>query len=186
MARRTKPSRRKARKPFAGAGYVLDARRGTRLWSFNYFRSIVLTRLLDDLYNLEKQGLPDEYCQQILAVLNYFGNAATDIPSAPPFLGPIYQDIEQFTRLYERWNAVKGVGASQTQERAKLRLKLKYQRQRITDKARRLQVAIDQNMDMALLQASYQALKTLIAAAPDLFRGLSKALEVYVQRGGIL
>jgi hypothetical protein len=162
----------------------LVARRGSRVWSFNHFRSVVLTRLLDDLYNLEQSGIKDEYCQKITAALNYFGNAATDIPSAAPLLGPIYKDIEKFTELYQRWNDVKGKDADKVEERRALRLKLKAQRHRITNKARKLQVAIDEKLDAKLLEAGYQALAGLITAVPDLFSGLGKALTAYAKRGG--
>lgn len=179
--RKSQKSSKKEKKSKSG-GKPLNNKRGSRLWSFNHFRSIVLTRLLDDLYNLEESGLKDEHCQKIVAALNYFGNASTDIPSSGPFLAPIYKDIEKFTELYEKWNDVKGKGDEKVEERRDLRMKLKTQRQRITNKARKLQAAIDEKMDVKLLEAGYQALSELITAVPDLFSGLGKALNTYAKR----
>jgi len=64
----------------------------------------------NDLYNLEGTGIEDKYCQKISASLNYFSNAATNIPSAMPLMGPLYKDIEKFTELYQKWNDVAGQG----------------------------------------------------------------------------
>lgn len=181
--RKQRKAQKRARRQSPKGTKPLNSKRGSHLWSFNHFRSIVLTRLLDDLYNLEESGIKDEYCRKITDALNYFGNAATEIPSAP-FLGPIYKDIEDFTELYQKWNDVSGRGAEQVQQRRNLRLKLKAQRHRITNKTRKLQVAIDEKLDTKLLEASYQALGGLITAVPDLFSGLGKALTEYAKRGG--
>ncbi len=183
-SRKQRKARKLARRQAKRGTKPLVAKRGSRVWSFNHFRSVVLTRLLDDLYNLEQSGIKDEYCQKIAAALNYFGNAATDIPSAGPFLGPIYKDIEKFTELYQQWNDVRGKGTDAAGERRTLRLKLKAQRHRITNKARKLQVAIDEKLDTKLLESGYQALGGLITAVPDLFSGLGKALTEYAKRGG--
>lgn len=183
-SRKQRKAQKQARRQSKKGTKPLNSKRGSHLWSFNHFRSIVLTRLLDDLYNLEESGLKDEHCQKITDALNYFGNAATDIPSAGPFLGPLYKDIEDFTELYRKWNDVKGKDADAVAERRALRLKLKAQRHRITNKARKLQAAIDEKMDTKLLQAGYQALSGLITAVPDLFSGLGKALTEYAKRGG--
>ncbi|MFZ5903104.1 MAG: hypothetical protein ACOYZ8_06110 [Chloroflexota bacterium] len=183
-SRKQRKARKQARRQSKAGARPLAAKRGSRLWSFNHFRSVVLTRLLDDLYNLEQTGVKDEYCRKIAAALNYFGNAATDIPSAGPFLGPIHKDIEKFTELYQKWNDVNGKGTAAAEERRSLRLKLKDQRHRITNKARKLQVAIDEKMDAKLLEAGYQALSGLVTAVPDLFSGLGKALTTYAKRGG--
>jgi hypothetical protein len=158
--------------------------RGSKLWSFNYFRSNILTSLLNDLYDLESRGLDDEICRKIRSSLEYFGNAATEIPRGGFMTGPIYRDFEKFTNLYAGWNDVKGQNEESRQERAKVRLKLKRQRQVITDKARQLQYELDNNLDQKLLEAGYSAIGDLTTLVPDLLNNLTQSFNEFVKRGG--
>lgn len=177
----------KDRKKKAGRSKVkLNGRRGSSVWSFNYFRSVVLTNLLNDLYNLEGTGIEDKYCQKISASLNYFSNAATNIPSAMPLMGPLYKDIEKFTELYQKWNDVQGRDLGAAILRKEIRLKLMDQRQKITDKARKLQVAIQDNVDTELMKAGFDALSELITAVPDLLGNIGKVLKEFTKRTGVL
>jgi hypothetical protein len=175
----------KKRNRLAATASKTLGRRGSPAWRFNYFRSVILTKLLDDLYNLEETGIEDRHCRKIAASLNYFSNAATNIPSAGPFVGPLYKDIEKFADLYQSWNGVKGQGSEMTASRKELRLKMKAQRQVITNKARKLQVAIQENVDAELMKAGFDALSELITAVPALLGGVGKALNEFVKRGGI-
>ena len=168
------------------SGKKLNSRRGSPVWRFNYFRSVVLTSLLNDLYNLEQTGIEDKHCRKIAASLSYFTNAATDIPSAGPFMGPLYKDIEKFIELYQAWNDIKGRDLEAAASRKELRLKLMAQRQKITNKARQLQFAIQENVDTQLMKSGFDALSELITAVPDLLSNLGKALGEFAKRGGTL
>lgn len=162
----------------------VDSSRGSTLWSFNYFRKNILTNLLDDLYNLETTGLEDEICNKIQASLEYFGNAATEIPKGGLMTGPIYKDIEKFTNLYQDWNNIKGKDEKSKDKRREARIKLKKQRQIITNKARRLQYELDNNLDQKLLESGYSAISDLTTLVPDLLNNLTKSLNEFVKRGG--
>lgn len=162
----------------------VDNTRGSTLWSFNYFRTNILTNLLNDLYNLESTGLEDEICNKIQTSLEYFGNAATEIPKGGLMTGPIYKDIEKFTNLYEDWNKIKGEDEKSKDKRRGARLKLKRQRQIITNKARKLQYELDNNLDQKLLEAGYSAISDLTTLVPDLMNNLTKSLNEFVKRGG--
>ncbi len=163
----------------------LNGKRGSSVWRFNYFRSVVLTSLLNDLYNLEQTGIEDKHCTKITASLNYFSNAATNIPSAGPFIGPLYKDIEKFTELYQAWNDIKGKGLEEAASRRELRRKLMAQRQKITNKARQLQLAIQENVDAELMKSGFDALGELITAVPELLSNLGKALGEFAKRGNV-
>jgi hypothetical protein len=164
----------------------VDNTRGSTLWSFNYFRKNLLTDLLNDLYDLEATGLDDEICLKIQASLEYFGNAATDIPEGGFMTGPIYKDIEKFASLYENWNAIKGKDEDNKQKRRDVRLKLKKQRQIITNKSRKLQYELDNNLDQKLLEAGYRAIGDLTTLVPDLLNNLTQSFNEFVKRGGKL
>lgn len=162
----------------------VDNTRGSMLWSFNYFRKNILTNLLNDLYNLESTGLEDEICNKIQDSLEYFGNAATEIPKGGVMTGPIYKDIAKFADLYRDWNSIKGEDDKSRDKRRTARLKLKKQRQIITNKARKLQYELDNNLDQKLLEAGYRALGDLTTLVPDLLNNLTKSLNEFGKRGG--
>ena len=164
---------------------IVDNTRGSMLWSFNFFRTNILTSLLNDLYDLESSGLEDEICNKIQAALEYFGNAATEIPKGGLMAGgPIYKDIEKFASLYEEWNKIKGEDEKSKEKRREARIKLKKQRQVITNKARKLQYELDNNLDQSLLEAGYRAMGDLTTLVPDLLNNLTKSLNEFVKRGG--
>ena len=163
----------------------VDNTRGSTLWSFNYFRKNILTNLLNDLYNLESTGLDDEICNKVQASLEYFGNAATEIPKGGFMTGPIYKDIEKFVELYIEWNNIKGEDQESGLKRKEARQKLKKQRQIITDKARRLQYELDNNLDQKVLESGYRAIGDLVTLWPDLLNNLTQSFNEFVKRGGI-
>ena len=163
----------------------VDNTRGSMLWSFNFFRTNLLTSLLNDLYSLESSGLEDDICNKIQASLEYFGNAATEIPRGGFMTGPIYKDIEKFANLYEEWNKIKGEDEESRRERRAARQKLKKQRQIITDKARQLQYELDNNLDQKLLQSGYDAIGDLTTLVPDLLNNLTQSFNEFVKRGGL-
>lgn len=163
---------------------TVDNTRGSTLWSFNYFRTNLLTSLLNDLYTLESKGLDDAICQKIRTSLEHFCNAATEIPRGGFLTGPIYEDIETFTRLYKGWNDIKGEDEDSRRDREKVRLKLKKQRQAITDKARKLQYELDNNLDQKLLLAGYSVIGDMTTLVPDLLHNLTQSFNEFVKRGG--
>ena len=163
---------------------AVDNTRGSMLWSFNYFRKNILTNLLNDLYNLESTGLEDEICNKIQASLEYFGNAATEIPKGGLMTGPIYKDIEKFTNLYADWNKIKGKDEKSKEKRKEAHIKLKKQRQIITNKARKLQYELDNNLDQKVLEAGYSAISDLITLVPDLLNNLTQSINEFAKRGG--
>jgi hypothetical protein len=163
---------------------TVDNTRGSMLWSFNYFRQNILTNLLDDLYDLEATGMDDQVCVKVQAFLEYFGNAATDIPEGGFMTGPIYRDIEKFTNFYIAWNNIKGEDEECRKDRRKARIKLKAQRQAITNKARRVQYELDNNLDQKLLDAGYRAIADVTTLGPDLLNNLTQSFNEFVKRGG--
>ena len=162
----------------------VDNTRGSTLWSFNYFRENILTNLLNDIYDLKSTGLEDDICKKIQDFLEYFGNAATDIPEGGFMTGPIYKDIEKFTNLYDDWNSIKGEDENNKKKHRAVRLKLKKQRQTITNKARKIQYELDNNLDQKLLEAGYRAVGDLATLVPDLLNNLTQSFNEFVKRGG--
>jgi hypothetical protein len=176
--------RNKNRPPLTNGNRKVDNSRGTPLWEFNYFRSPLLTSLLDDLYDHEAAGFSQEYCDKITRSLEYFVNATTEIPGGGLFTGPIYPTVDRFTVLYREWNDIQGDSARSIEDRRYKFKELRDQRQKISDKARSLQYEIQNNLDRQLLKKSYDALGDLITLVPGVFRNLTEALKEFYKRGG--
>jgi hypothetical protein len=162
----------------------LDATRGSKLWEFNHFRTQILTGLLNDLVDLNDQGLESSICKEISRFLDYFANSATEIPRGGVFAGPIYLDILKFKTTYDNWNGITGSSDLNTFDRGLLLAELRRGRQKISDKARTLQYLIQNNIDQILLESAYGAISELIMAVPELFKSLGGAFKLYIRRGG--
>ena len=176
---------RKRRKPTAQVGSrKVNGARGSALWTFNYYRWQMLTRLLDDLVEREREGLPQDYCDKLTLALERFVNATTEIPSGGILVGELSPLVDRFTVLYREWNGIHGTADAAIGERRYKLAELRKQRQKISNKSRQVQYAIEHELNHSLMDASYKALSDLITLAPGLFKNLAEALKEFVKRGG--
>lgn len=165
----------------SNASREVDNTRGSNLWSFNHFRIRILTSLLNDLIDVENEGLCNEdVCLKIQTSLDYFINAATEIPKGG-FLGggPLYLEIESFKVTYIKWNGVEGGTQLHKIERQKLLRQLRKKRQIISNKARKIQYLIENNLDQILLKDAYRAIGEMINMVPSIFINLSSSYKDY-------
>ncbi len=180
MTKRKKTKTPESRKE----GRAVDARRGSPLWAYNHYRMLILTRLLDDLVDLEQTGLEDRPCQLISSSLEYFVNVSTEVSGGGFLTGNLYRHTKKFSELYKDWNDIKGRDEKAAYERRLLLEKLRNQRQKITDTAASLQYEIEHSLDRKILEDTYGAIGGLITLVPDLFKGLAAAFGDYIKRGG--
>ncbi len=176
--------RKKERSAQTNGSRAVDNTRGSPLWAFNYFRSQVLTHLLNDLVDCEAAGFSPEYCDKIARSLEYFVNATTDIPSGGLVTGSIYPTVDRFAVLYREWNDIHGRPERAIEDRRYKLHELRQQRQKISNKARSLQYEIENNLDRQLLNKSYEALGDLITLVPQTFKNLTEAITEFLKRGG--
>lgn len=165
----------------------VDNTRGSHLWSYNHFRTSILTSLLNDLIDLENNGFENEnICKQVQRSLEYFINASTHVPQGG-FLsgGPLYKEIENFKEAYVAWNNVHGGDDVHKSQRRKYMRKLRDRRQSISNKVRRLQYELENNLDQKILHDSYRAIGEMITMVPNVFINLSVSYKDYLKRGGI-
>ena len=164
---------------------VVDNTRGSHLWSYNHYRSRILTSLLNDLIELENEGLDEENCKMVRRSLEYFVNASTSVPKGG-FLsgGPLYKEIESFAATYKEWNDVNGRDEFNIQMRRKKVRELRKNRQRISNKIRKLQYELENNLDQKVLHDSYNAIGDIIKLVPGIFKNLSSSYNDYLKKGG--
>lgn len=159
---------------------------GSQLWSYNHFRINILSSLLNDLIDLENEGLEEDICKVVRKSLEYYINASTNIPEGG-FLsgGPLYLEIESFADTYRQWNDVKGKEPEVIKQRVKIIRILRKKRQKITNKIRRLQFEIENNLDQKILADSYNAIGEIINLVPNIFRNLGSSYKDYLKAAAV-
>ncbi len=166
---------------------TVDNTRGSTLWSFNFIRTRILTDLLNDLMELEKSGVNDSTCDEIQKMLGRIHNLSTEVPKGGLLSGsPLSKNIDRFIRTYVEWNKINGDNNESINERKKLLKKLRKRRQSISNKIRRLQYELNNNLDQKLIDETYNAMSKFINVLPDIFKNLSKSLSDYVKKGGAI
>jgi hypothetical protein len=153
----------------------IDTRRGTAIWAFNEFRRDALTNLLDDLLNLEQQGLPDEMCAQVKKFLGHLTNRAASYPDGSFLKGGLWKEFSEFEERYKRWNDHKGSDANK--KRRKSLRDLRDQRHRIAKKAREHGHILSEELDLKLVNDIYEAAGELPKALPQVFKGLAGSIR---------
>jgi hypothetical protein len=98
-------------------------------------------------------------------------------------MSELLQEIDEFKRLYFEWNEIRGSTEKDSWDRHEYLGRLRDQRQRITNKARRLQYELDNELDQKLLVDTYRAIGELINLVPNLFKNLAHAYNEYLARG---
>ena len=160
---------------------LVNNRRGTPLWKINYYRSKILTALLDDFVEMESVGIDAGSFAEIRRSLEYYINAITEVPNTLLSGKPLYEMVEDFLDLCQEWSEVKGTGRDSVMQRRAVIRKLRKVRQRISDKMRKLQYQLENNTDMQLLSDAYRAMGGIMNLLPDTFRHVGKAVKRYLK-----
>ncbi len=153
---------------------------GSFLWQYNHFRTDILTSLLNDLMDLENDGMDENICQGVQKSLGYFVNASTAVPKGG-FLsgGPLYKEIEEFQITYVGWNNINGRSPELSKQRRQMLSLLRQKRQRISNKVRKLQFELQNNLDQKILADCYNAVGELIKLVPGMFKNLASSYGDY-------
>lgn len=159
----------------------VDGSHGTPLWKVNYYRTKMLTALLDDLVELESVGADAECFGEIRLSLEYFINALTEVPNGVLSGKPLYKMVEDFLESCREWDEIKGTSRDSVLQRRAVIRKLRKARQRVSDKMRKLQYQLENNTDMQLLSDAYRAMGGIMNLLPDTFRHVGKAVKRYLK-----
>jgi hypothetical protein len=140
-------------------------------------RKYTLRSLLDDLADLEREGLSEESCFAVQNAMQKLANAASEIPDGSFFQGTVLKEVEQFSDIYTQWNGYTGPGREVTKSRRSALKKLRKRRQRIARRIHLNQHVLENHLDLQLIEATHVAFKDLVVSAPKLFRNLARSLE---------
>jgi hypothetical protein len=161
---------------------VADHSRGTALWGMNAFRSDGLTRLLDDLVDLEAQGLQTAQCDQVKAALSKIAARAAAVPDGSFWRKTILSEFEKFAEVYHEWNALEGATAVAREHRRQAMKRLRQCRNDIATRIRMNQHILYNELDLLLVEGMYTALRDLSTSLPNLFKSVSSAVTRFETR----
>jgi hypothetical protein len=160
----------------------LDASRGTALWGLNWFRRDALTALLDDLLDMQRTGVDDAICGHVKESLGKVVNIYTSVPDGGFLRSVIWKELQRFSDKYADWNDVYGDDLVAINNRQKSLRELRNRRHKIAKKIRYNQHILANELDLQLIDATYDALSGLIKSVPGIFSNLAKAINRYLSR----
>lgn len=161
----------------------IDGRRGTSLWAINSFRGDALTQFLDDLVELEQDGLQPHQCNEVKKALSKMSNRAASVPKGGFFQSSILKEFEDFETIYSEWNNHDGMDDGKMHRRVALK-RLRKKRARIAEKIRKNQFVIQNELDLELVRELYSAAGSLASTFPELFKNLGGAVTRFEKRSG--
>ena len=150
--------------------------RGTAIWALNRYREDALTSLMDDLIELEADGLPDGECQLVRRALERGANEAAGIPDGR--FKTILAAFERLVSDYDEWNRNP---ATADDRRRRLR-RLRKTRHLLANRIRKNAHVLEGKLDLEIVDAQYAALDRLIRALPEKLPRLAKAVGRFAKR----
>ena len=159
--------------------------KGTLVWGMERYRQDVLTAFLNDLVLYERSGFPltsdgdDPHCRNVRTLLGFFVNKATSFPAGSFFGGRLYKDFEKIEAKYKEWNEIRGSDDEAIKRRNNKVAYLRRYRCNLSKRIRRNQFALQNELDLKLVQAFYDAAEELVRNSPGIFTNLSKAAEKF-------
>jgi hypothetical protein len=132
--------------------------------------------LLDDVQARERYGIEESECEQVRHALGRMVNAASAFPDGSLFQTAIYEELESFLVTYTKWNGVKGSDTEAQRRREDLLKALRSHRNKIAKTVRRNQYVLENQLDLEMTRAFFEAARTLVVAVPDIFKHLAQAI----------
>jgi hypothetical protein len=154
---------------------MFDASQGSVLWGFNKFRSDALVELLNDLVDLEREGLPDQKCTKVRMALRKVVQTVGSVSDRSWLKSFIWSDLKEFEQLYEIWNSHAGDDAPANRRDTLGRMRRR--RKRLARKVRTNQLILSSELDSRLISEIYDSLEELSKSLPEVFDHLSLAVN---------
>jgi hypothetical protein len=156
--------------------------KGTALWALNRYREDALTALLDDLVDLENEGLPPDECVGVRRALEKGANRASEIEDG--WFRNVLHAFERLVKDYEKWNDPTGTEPATVAERRGHLKTLRRTRQRLATRIRKRTHVLAKSLDLRIVDAQYEALEELIRAIPTKLPKLAKAVARFAAGRG--
>ena len=134
------------------------------------------------MVDLETRGLEPAECANVKRALSKIANHAAAIPDGSFWHGSISNEFETFLSLYAQWNSHDGRPDAAAFLRQDTLRELRLARNRIATKIRKNQFILQNELDLALVEGMYTALRELVTTLPSIFRTLAVSVARYDDR----
>lgn len=155
---------------------------GSPLWAFDRFRESALSKLLDDLLNVEDKGFNEDQCKKVRMTLERILNLCSAIPDKSFFRKSIYGQLSDFKKIYINWNDINGDDKKSILKRKKSYEKLRGKRRQLATTIRKNAYILMNEIDLKLMKSLYEAFGDLVEAFPAIFKNLSKAVSTFFKK----
>ena len=155
-------------------------KRNSPAWAFDKLRSDMLVQILSDLQNVQNTGIDEETCQLVAKAIGSMVNLTTGIPDKSIFRKQIWKEMQDFESLYLEWNQISGTPPEAADKRFQKLRQLRKKRNSIATVVRKNKHIINHNLDLILIDDTYEAFGTLVKSAPEIFKNAHKAVQRYL------
>ena len=157
---------------------MLDLRRGSIGWAFNYLRKELLTGLISDLNSFNQYELPEITCNQIQNSLKSFSEEFDTRPRKGWVGKPLNVLLDDFRFAYKNWNNIKGDDATAFSDRKMWLKELVRKRDKISRRLRKHQniLKLDTVDDAVYLNKVINSFEEIAERDPKTFQWVSRSV----------
>lgn len=131
----------------------------------------------------ESTGIKEEECLEIRKTLELLVNLATSLPDGICKCSKkIWEEIEDFKRMYQEWNDIDGTDKSAIEQRIAKLKKMRKKRHRIACKMRRRMHILEKELDLVFIEKCYALMGKLVEDLPHIFDRTSRAIIRFNKR----
>lgn len=157
-----------------------DGSRGTETWKLRYFRYQGINALLNDLEEMEQDGLDDEECALIRTVLGRICNYMSGLDGTAEWEVPLHKDMEVLRDHYVTWN-----NQDRPENRREALNVLRNQRNQLSGKIAQTEgLLLQEDLD-EMIDDIFEALGSVAATYPKKFPNVGRAASTYRRRAGL-
>ena len=157
--------------------YILNARKGSPLWTLNRLRSSLIPMLVKDLKSYKEMGYGDDICDAVRKDLNSLQNEISKLPKSYHGGIELNRIFSEFIDYYLKWNNVSGASAISKKNRIRNRCEIKKRRDELAKIIRLSQKNLNQNMAEMNTIKMFQYQEELLDKYPDVFPNFKRAVK---------
>ena len=157
--------------------YILNARRGSPLWTLNRLRSSLIPMLVKDLKSYKEMGYADDICDAVRKDLKSLQNEISKLPKSYNGSIKLNRIFSEFIEYYLKWNNVRGTSENSTKNRIRNRCEIKKRRDELARVIRVSQKHLNQNLSEINTIEMFQYQEELLNKYPDVFPNFKRAVK---------
>ena len=157
--------------------YIMNARRGSPLWTLNRLRSSLIPMLVKDLKAYKENGYADDICDAVRKDLNGLSNEISKLPKSYNGGNELNRIFSEFIDFYLSWNDVKGSSEISKMNRIKNRDEIKKKRDELAKVIRISQKTLCSNLEEINTLDMFKYQEELLNKYSDVFPNFKRAVN---------